>query len=90
MPVGRLLVDRRPECWRIVDVAVLAAYRNIGLGSWAIESCQQQAQAAGAMLELQVRPENRARLLYERLGFKVVSENPLAVEMVWSEARMVQ
>jgi len=90
VPVGRLLVDRRPGCWRIVDVAVLAAYRNIGLGSWAVKSCQQQAHAAGARLELQVRPENPARLLYERLGFKAVSESPLAVEMIWSEARMVQ
>jgi ribosomal protein S18 acetylase RimI-like enzyme len=80
-PVGRMLVDCAPEIWRIVDIAVLGAYRGKGLGSWALRLCQRQSEAAGAKLALAVRPENRARRLYERLGFRVTRLDALNVEM---------
>jgi ribosomal protein S18 acetylase RimI-like enzyme len=81
LPVGRILVDCKPERWRIVDIAVLATHRGRGLGSWALRLCQQRCEAAGAKLALAVRPENRARRLYERLGFRVTEESVLALEM---------
>ncbi|HEY1255916.1 MAG TPA: GNAT family N-acetyltransferase [Terracidiphilus sp.] len=81
LPIGRILVDCAPECWRIVDIAVLAAHRRNGFGSWAIQLCQRQSDAAGARLTLAVRPENTARRLYERLGFRVTEQNALTVEM---------
>ena len=80
-PVGRILVDCKPACWRIIDIAVLAAHRGSGLGSWAIRLCQQRCESAGARLALAVKPENRARRLYERLGFRATEENLLTVEM---------
>ena len=89
-PVGRLLLDRRPDRWRIVDIAVLASRRGQGLGTEVVRQCQQRAAAAGARLELQVRPENPARRLYERLGFRVASEAGFAVELVWSAADEMQ
>ncbi len=89
-PAGRLLLDRRPDRWRIVDLTVLAARRGQGLGTGVVRQCQQRAAAAGARLELQVRPENPARRLYERLGFRVASEAGFAVEMVWSAADEMQ
>jgi ribosomal protein S18 acetylase RimI-like enzyme len=82
-PVGRILVDCQPERWRIVDIAVLGAHRGSGLGNWAIRLCQQRCAAAKAKLSLAVRPENRARRLYERLGFSTTEESLLAVEMEW-------
>ena len=82
MPVGRLLVDCQPECWRIVDVALLAAHRGKGLGSWALDQCKRQCGEAAGKLALEVRPDNRARRLYERLGFHVTHEDLLTVEMV--------
>jgi len=81
LPVGRILVDCKPGCWRIVDIALLAAHRGRGLGSWALRTCQRQSEAAGARLTLAVRPEKRARRLYERLGFRATREDALAVEM---------
>ncbi|MFZ1084774.1 MAG: GNAT family N-acetyltransferase [Terracidiphilus sp.] len=81
LPVGRILVDCQPERWRVVDMAVLAAHRGRGLGSWALRLCQRQCEAAGAKLVLGVRPENRARRLYERLGLRVTEESALTVEM---------
>jgi ribosomal protein S18 acetylase RimI-like enzyme len=81
-PVGRLLLDRGPDRWRIVDIAVLAARRGQGLGTRVVRQCQLRAAEVGAKLELQVRPDNRARRLYERLGFRVTHEDLLTAEMV--------
>jgi ribosomal protein S18 acetylase RimI-like enzyme len=81
LPVGRILVDCKPDRWRIVDIAVLAAHRGKGLGGWALRLCQQRCEAAGAKLALAVKPENRARRLYERLGFRAMEESLLSVEM---------
>jgi len=84
VPVGRILVNKQPGCWRIVDIAVLAALRGLGLGAGALGNCIKEAATAGARLELRVTPGNPARLLYERLGFTVVSEDAMDVEMAWS------
>jgi ribosomal protein S18 acetylase RimI-like enzyme len=86
-PVGRLLLDGKPDCWRILDIAVLAAHRGRGLGTRVLKQCQQQAAAAGVKLELQVAPRNPARRLYERLGFHATREDAATVEMVWSQAQ---
>jgi ribosomal protein S18 acetylase RimI-like enzyme len=82
--VGRILVDKKPGVWRIVDVAVLAALRGKGLGTVAIRNCMDEAAAADARLELRVTPGNPARRLYERLGFTVVLEEPMDIEMAWN------
>lgn len=89
-PAGRLLVDRKPDCWRVVDIAVLAAHRGRGLGTRALSECQRQAAAVGAGMGLQVTPENPARRLYERLGFRVVDKDRVAVEMVWAAPKDLQ
>jgi ribosomal protein S18 acetylase RimI-like enzyme len=85
-PVGRLLLDRKLDRWRIVDIAVLVGYRGGGLGTRTLRECQQSCRVAGASLELQVAPLNPARRLYERLGFQVIGEDAVAVEMVWTAA----
>ena len=85
-PVGRFLVDRKPDRWRIVDIAVLA---RIAAGDWehaCLRSAGASAGAAGARLELRVAPDNPARRLYERLGFRVTGQDAVAVEMVWNAA----
>lgn len=83
MPVGRLLLHREKTRWRIVDVAVQTAHRGRGLGSTALRNCQARCAEAGARLELSVAKTNVARLLYERLGFCVLSEDATAVDMAW-------
>jgi ribosomal protein S18 acetylase RimI-like enzyme len=87
MPAGRLLLDRRPDCWRIVDIAVLAVHRGRGLATAALEECQARCSEVGARLELQVAPANPARRLYERLGFRAIREDAVEVAMVWSATK---
>jgi len=85
-PVGRLLLDRRPDRWRIVDIAVLVNHRGRGLGTQVLKECQRQCETAEVRMELQVALWNPARRLYERLGFRAIREDAVAVEMVWSAA----
>jgi ribosomal protein S18 acetylase RimI-like enzyme len=89
-PVGRVLLDRKPDRWRIVDIAILAAHRGRGLGTKSLRECQQRCRLAGVRLELQVAPLNPARRLYERLGFQVSGEDAVAVEMVWIAAKLAR
>jgi ribosomal protein S18 acetylase RimI-like enzyme len=84
--VGRLLINREADCWRILDIAVLAALRGQGIGSWALRQCQQKAAEAGVRIELSVNPMNPARLLYERLGFCATEEDSMHVAMTWNPA----
>jgi len=83
-PVGRLLLDRFPQRWRIVDLAIRSDLRQQGLGGQVLTYCQQQAEEARASLALQVAPYNPARRLYERLHFCAVHEDAVEVEMIWS------
>jgi len=83
LPLGRILVDRRPHHWRIVDLALTQAWRGRGIGTQVLRELQLQAAVAEASLELQVAPLNPARRLYERMGFCAVSEDAQAIEMVW-------
>ena len=82
VPAGRLLLDRQPERWRIIDIAVLAEYRRSGVATRAIRECQ--CRTPRVRLELQVNPLHPARTLYERLGFRVVTATALSLEMVWT------
>jgi ribosomal protein S18 acetylase RimI-like enzyme len=83
IPAGRLLLDKQPERWRIVDIAVLEEYQRRGITSRAIRNCQSRTPSV--RLELQVNPANPARHLYQRLGFRVVTETAASLEMIWTD-----
>ncbi len=67
--VGRLWVAREPGELRLVDISLLPAHRNTGLGTSLLRSLQEEAALAGKPLRLSVARESPARRLYERLGF---------------------
>lgn len=80
---GYACVDRCDETITLVDIALLGAFRNRGIGSAYLRALQSEASAEGAALRLSVRPDNRARALYERLGFQTVSADETIVRMEW-------
>jgi len=86
-PVGRHLVDCQANSYRSVDLAVLPEYRSRGIGTWALCRAQELAASESVALRLRVDRNNRALRLYERLGFKQISENELALEMEWQPPR---
>ena len=81
--VGRLLVDRRGQEVRLVDIALLPAARGRGIGSDVLETLTQQARETGESIRLQVARGNPARRLYERLGFFETTGDEIYTEMQW-------
>jgi len=82
-PAGRLYVDRQPARIRIVDIALLPEFRNAGVGATLLRGLQDEAAACGGAIQLHVACSNRALGLYTRLGFQVVADTGVYLEMEW-------
>ncbi len=82
-PAGRLLVARWREEIRIVDIAVLPAFRGRGAGSDLLAELMDEATEMAKRLSIHVERENRALGLYERLGFRRVGETGVYLRMEW-------
>jgi GNAT superfamily N-acetyltransferase len=74
-PVGRLLVDRRPDRIHLVDIALRAEHRGMGIGYQLLVTLQEEAALVGRPLCLQVRRDSPAMTLYLRLGFVPVDQS---------------
>jgi len=68
-PIGRIIVLRTPAEIRLVDISLLPEHRGAGIGTLLIERLIDEAERARLPVRLQVLNNNRARHLYERLGF---------------------
>jgi GNAT superfamily N-acetyltransferase len=68
-PVGRLYVARLDQEIRIVDITVLPAERNAGIGSYLIRKLLDEANRAGKVTRIYVEEFNPSLRLFERLGF---------------------
>jgi ribosomal protein S18 acetylase RimI-like enzyme len=82
-PVGRLLVARWTREIRIVDIALLARSRGRGAGGMLLGALIDEAAVAGKRLSIHVERDNRARGLYERLGFRPIGETGVHLRMQW-------
>jgi len=82
-PAGRLLVCEQPGRMRLIDIGLLKSQRGQGVGSAVVWSLQQECEAKGLPLELQVRQASPAARLYSRLGFTVTSQDAMYVQMTW-------
>jgi GNAT superfamily N-acetyltransferase len=81
--VGRLIVDRSGAVIRLIDISLLPEHRNGGLGSGLLRDLQAEAVRAGKPVGMHVDRANRARRLYERLGFVMTAEGDFYTEMAW-------
>ena len=81
-PSQLLLSDWEQEI-RIVDIALLPAFRGSGLGSQVLAALQARARRAGKPLTIHVETNNPARRLYERLGFVEQADKGVYLLMRW-------
>jgi ribosomal protein S18 acetylase RimI-like enzyme len=79
--VGWLTINRRPDAITLEQIYVSPAWQNQGIGSFLIRQLIEEAQAAKVPLKLSTAKINRARRLYERLGFRVVGESAFKLYM---------
>ncbi len=83
-PVGRLYVDRRKREIRVIDIALLPAYRRRGIGGALMQEVLDEAAAAGKKVSIHVELYNPAMRFYERLGFAAIADGGVYRLMEWS------
>jgi ribosomal protein S18 acetylase RimI-like enzyme len=81
--VGRHLVMRQEDAILGIDLAILPAYQKQGLGRRVLQGVQHQCAKEGMKFRLQVLHANPARRLYDRLGFRMMSQDLLYAQMEW-------
>jgi ribosomal protein S18 acetylase RimI-like enzyme len=85
--VGRLTVAREADAIRIVDIALLASCRRQGIGTALLRRLLEEAGRDGRRVTLQVEQHNRARALYQRLGFTAGELHGLYLPLEWRPLR---
>jgi GNAT superfamily N-acetyltransferase len=81
VPAGRLYLHRKPKEIRLVDIALLPAFRGKGIGTRLLAEIIAEAKGRGVPVTIHVEMFNPARRLYERLGFTPVEEHGVHVLM---------
>lgn len=80
---GRLIVARTDDAIMVVDISLLAGFRNWGIGTHVLEMLQKESEECLKPLVLRVLISNPARNLYERLGFRITQQSDLLYHMEW-------
>ena len=72
---GNLYAQRGPDNFVLIDITLLPEQRNKGIGGTLVWQLLEEARAAGKTLNAHVRKGNPAWRLWERLGFRIVSDD---------------
>jgi ribosomal protein S18 acetylase RimI-like enzyme len=78
---GMVSYERRADHVFLRSVALLPEYQGKGIGTKVIQAVMAEASALGLVVRLQVLKTNRARRLYERLGFRTYGETATHYQM---------
>jgi len=85
-PVGRLYLEHGAARLQVVDIALVDAWRDRGVGTTLLRALKASADRQGRVLGLFVEKSNPALRLYQRLGFRVMADTGVYLEMAWSGA----
>jgi GNAT superfamily N-acetyltransferase len=83
-PIGRVLVERTEEEICLIDIALINEQQGRGIGTKLIRTLQMECEISGRKLKLQVLKGTTAEMLYRRVGFVAVGEDPFRIQMVWA------
>lgn len=83
LPIGSTIVSRTPSELRLIDIAILEAHRNRGVGSALITEFIREACLDGVPVRLSVLRTNPAQHLYSRLGFTPAGGDQMYLELEW-------
>ncbi|MEO6037483.1 MAG: GNAT family N-acetyltransferase [Saprospiraceae bacterium] len=83
-PAGRLYVRRAEAEIRIMDIALIPAFRGKGIGTALLGQILAEGQASARIVTIHVEKFNPALRLYERLGFQTVEERGAYWFLQWS------
>lgn len=85
-PAGRLYVHRREREIRIMDIALLPAFRGQGIGTRILSDILAEGERTARPVTIHVESFNPAQRLYERLGFKRIASNGVYHLLEWRSA----
>ena len=83
-PVGRLYVARLDHEIRIIDITLLPAERNVGIGSYLIKQLLDDAKQTGKITRIYVEEFNPSLRLFQRLGFSPSEQHGIHLLLQWS------
>ena len=83
-PIGRLYIHRRGDEIRIMDIALLPDYRNLGIGSALLQEILKQGKNLNLLVTVHVEQFNPAMRLYKRMGFHQKEDKGVYLLMEWS------
>lgn len=81
--IGKITTYRTEQQIRLVNIIILPAFQNRGIGTRLLQEMQQEAMRDDKPLFLSVLQTNPAKRLYERLGFVVTGGDEVYAWMVW-------
>ena len=81
--VGRLYINHDPRNIHIIDITLLPAFRNQGIGSQILRQILENARTYNKTVSLHVQQHNPALALYRRLNFQIVYASPSYLFMEW-------
>lgn len=81
--VGRLSVQRMRDEIHVMDISLLPQYRNRGIGSHLLNGILKEGAKSNRPVTIYVERHNPALHLYERLGFRQVSDQGVHLFMKW-------
>lgn len=82
-PIGRFYVARQVEDIHLIDITLLPAYRNQGIGAHLLCNLLAEGTLRQTPVRLQVAVGNPAQRLYSRLGFAPHETTGVYLTMVW-------
>jgi ribosomal protein S18 acetylase RimI-like enzyme len=85
--VGRVWIEETEKAIAIVDIALLPAYRNRGVGTHIYRNLIERARSAGKPLRATVSTANPGSLrFHERLGFRRISSDGFYISLATCES----
>ena len=84
--IGRIYVERWPSQHRIIDIALLPAYRGRGFGEALLRDLMDEAASCGKAVSIHVEKNNPAMRLYRQLGFETEEDKGVYDLMRWTAA----
>ena len=82
-PAGRLYIDRRPDEIRLIDIALLPAFRGHGVRSALLKDVLDEGRRGRKPVRIHVEQFNPALRLYQRLGFRIIGDTGVYYFMEW-------
>ena len=81
--LGRLYIAELKQEIRLMDISLIPAARNLGIGGKICLGIMARAERIGSIVSLYVEEDNPAKRLYERLGFVEVGAQTFYKLMHW-------